>query len=213
MRWIILVIKTMQILQCSLSHSSLFFIYSRINILLLLEHSIFPRNFILEIRGYNQSFSRSRHNTMLFTCTTIEELESRAEKIFFFSFCHDASRLQSCQCRDLVTQQIVDVAIPRSSGYECRILCQGGGGGYQYWYSTSRSSPLLKSLDPVIDEHSVEQSLRYRRLVYRIISSIISRRYQTRKSLNKNEKRILEYSLPVCLSQRWIRDFLFSPRR
>lgn len=35
-------------------------------------------------RGYNQSFSRSRHNTMLFTCTTIEELESRAEKIFFF---------------------------------------------------------------------------------------------------------------------------------
>lgn len=88
-----------------------------------------------------------------------------------------------------------------------------GEGGYQYWYSTSRSSPLLKSLDPVIDEHSVEQSLRYRRLVYRIISSIISRRYRTRKFLNKNEKRILEYSLPVCLSQRWIRDFLFSPRR
>ena len=98
----------MQILQCSLSRLSLFFIYSRINILLLLEHSIFPRNFILEIRGYNQSFSRSRHNTMLFTCTTIEELESRAEKIFFFFFlprCVTTSKLSVSRSCDVANRR------------------------------------------------------------------------------------------------------------
>lgn len=59
-------------------------------------------------RGYNQSFSRSRHNTMLFTCTTIEELESRAEKIFFFFFlprCVTTSKLSVSRSCDVANRR------------------------------------------------------------------------------------------------------------
>lgn len=125
---------------------------NKLRTLLLLEFNLSTKLYIRDKRLQSVILTIQNTISTLFTCTTIQELESRTEKIFFVPRCVTTSKLSVSRSCDSVANRRCSNSTIQWLWVSNSVSGRGRGRGYQYWYSTSRSSPLLKSLDPVIDD-------------------------------------------------------------